>query len=81
MAKKQKQLEKLKTAKIITWVELVSSLSFLGFQQVEAEGSRVQFIGVKENEVLVLHKPYPQKEVKFYILKRLRTVLKLWGYI
>ena len=59
----------------------LAALSFLGFQQVEAEGSRVQFIGTKENEILILHKPHPQNEVKTYVLRRLRKVLKLWGYI
>ena len=46
-------------------------------EQLEAEGSRVDF--VKKDLIINLHKPHPAKEVKAYALKQLKEQLKQWG--
>ena len=43
MIKNDKLIFKLKTAKSITWLELVKCLEILGFERIESEGSRVDF--------------------------------------
>ena len=45
-----------------------------GFEKLECEGSRVIFI--KDEIRLQLHKPHPQKELKHYTVKQVRTTLQ-----
>ncbi len=80
MTKNQKLITKFKTAKSITWLELVKCLETLGFERIESTGSRVNFQNGSK-DIIKLHKPHPQKEVKDYILKRVRKLLKEWDYI
>jgi predicted RNA binding protein YcfA (HicA-like mRNA interferase family) len=75
MSKQEKLIAQFLLAKKdFKWVDLVAVLKSLGFEQIEAEGSRVDF--VKATVVIHLHKPHPQKEVKAYALKQLKTLLK-----
>ena len=80
MSKALKLLAKFKSAKgTFKWNELTVLLSQLGFEKVEAEGSRVTFT----NGVIVikLHKPHPQKELKAYAVKQVRNMLKNEGLL
>lgn len=54
-------------------------LSVLGFEKLEAEGSRVDF---KRGDLVIhLHKPHPQKEVKAYALKQVKDFLHKEGLL
>lgn len=80
MSKKEKLMQKfLNTKRNFLWSDLVGVLKNLGFEQFEAEGSRVDFI--KGDLVVNLHKPHPEKEVKTYALKQVKEKLKAWGEI
>lgn len=80
MSKQGKLLESFKAAKKdYKWQELVAVLTSFGFEQVEAEGSRVDF--VKDEIVIKLHKPHPQKEVKAYALKQIKEALHKEGLL
>lgn len=78
MSKKDKLMQKfLSTKRNFLWSDLVSVLKLLGFEQMEAEGSRVDF--VKGDKLINLHKPHPSKEVKAYALKQVKEQLFAWG--
>lgn len=80
MSKKDKIMQKfLNTKRNLLWSDLASALKGFGFEQIEAEGSRVDFI--KGVLVINLHKPHPEKEVKAYALKQVKEKLKIWGEI
>jgi len=80
MGKQDKLLESFKAAKKeYKWQDLVAVLKSLGFDLVEAEGSRVDF--VKGDLVIKLHKPHPQKEVKAYALKQTKETLHKEGLL
>ena len=77
MTKKQKLIQKILTANAsITWNELSALLVQLGYQQIEGEGSRVKFDNGNPDDLVLLHKPHPQKEVKKYALKQVISFLK-----
>jgi hypothetical protein len=79
MSKHQKLIEKLLTAKTFKWSELVKLLKGLGFDQIEGDGSRVKFI--KSEQIINLHKPHPQSEMKAYAVRQVRESLTEWGEI
>lgn len=80
MSKTEKLIAKLKQASnSYTWNDLVTLLTALGFTQKEGNGSRVKF--VKQDVIINLHKPHPQKEIKLYALKQIRETLKAEGYL
>lgn len=80
MSKQDKLLEAFKVAKKeFKWTDLVAVLKLLGFEPVEAEGSRVDF--VRGELVVKLHKPHPQKEVKAYALKQVKETLHKEGLL
>ncbi len=80
MSKQDKLLEAFKAAKKeFKWTDLVAVLKSLGFEPVEAEGSRVDF--VMGELVVKLHKPHPQKEVKVYALKQVKETLHKEGLL
>ena len=81
MAKSDKLLIKFKTAKAITWAELTKVLTMLGYRQIEGNGSRVKFDNGDPAQLINLHKPHPEKELKAYALKQVREKLKQWGHI
>ena len=65
------------TPKNLTWSECVSLLKACGCDVVEGDGSRVSF--VKDDLVLHLHKPHPQKECKPYMVRQMRGHLEDLG--
>jgi hypothetical protein len=79
MTKTDKLLTKLKTAKILTWNELAGALKVLGYQLIEGDGSRVKFDNGVPSELINLHKPHPNKEIKSYALRQVRDKLTEWG--
>lgn len=80
MGKSDKLLSKFLAAKgQFKWVELVSLLNGLGFEQIEGAGSRVCF--TNDNLNIRLHRPHPHKEVKAYIIIQVRDILIAEGLI
>lgn len=78
MSKSEKLLLKLKNAKhSYTWSDLISLLASLGFEQIEGSGSRVRFI--RQDVIINLHKPHPQKELKHYAVNQVREILRSEG--
>ena len=77
--------EKLKkrVAKIprdFTYVEAKSLLKTLGFEEYNkgrTSGSRVRFF--RESDVVDLHKPHPEKEMKKYAVEQLVEKLREYG--
>lgn len=78
MTQQQKLIEKFKAAKkTFKWNDLVAVLTALGFEQIEAAGSRVLFS--RNGNDILLHKPHPGNEVKAYVLKQVKETLKQSG--
>lgn len=72
MSKKEKLLKKLLDEQSsMTWQELSSLLTSLGYKKLEGDGSRVKFDNGKPTDLIIMHKPHPQKEVKKYVLKQI----------
>ncbi len=78
MTKSDKQLTKLKTAKVLAWNDLVKALKALGYQQIQGDGSRVKFDNGQPSQLINLHKPHPDKELKAYALRQVREKLIEW---
>lgn len=47
------------------------------FEQIEGSGSRVKFI--RQDVIINLHKPHPQKELKHYAVTQIREILRSEG--
>ena len=61
------------------WTDLLALLKGLGFDPIEGSGSRVKFTN---GEVSInLHKPHPQKEVRAYAVKQVKSLLEQEGLI
>ena len=80
MAKLDKQITEFKAAKgEYKWTDLLTLLKGLGFDPIQGSGSRIKFTN---GEVTInLHKPHPQKEVKAYAVKQVKTLLEQEGLI
>ena len=81
MTKKQKLLSRFLTIPSdLTWNELKSVLSGLGFNEIKNKGtsggSRVKFIN-PNGEIINLHKPHPSNIVKRYVLIQIINKLEL----
>ena len=78
MSKKDKLLERLREIpKDFTFDEMRTLLEFLGFEMVnkgKTSGSRVKFI--KSNQIIILHKPHPRKELLEYQIKQILDILE-----
>ncbi|MDP6969374.1 MAG: type II toxin-antitoxin system HicA family toxin [Gammaproteobacteria bacterium] len=81
MTKTDKQLNKLKTAKVLAWPELVKALKTLGYRQIQGDGARVKFDNGQPNQLINLHKPHPDKELRAYALRQVREKLTEWGLL
>ena len=80
MSKQEKLIAKFRTAnKQFKWDDLIAMLKGMGFEQIEAEGSRVTM--VNEQIIIKLHKPHPQKEIKAYVIKQVKEVLTAEGLL
>ena len=79
MTRKDKLFEKfMKNPPIkgLTYAELESLLSGLGYRKSEGSGSRVKFFKPGTEDVISLHKPHPGKELKEYQVKYIQGCLK-----
>ena len=82
MSKLEKLIAKLKSNNhSFKWTELVTLLQALGYEQIQGEGSRVKFDNGNANDLINLHKPHPNKEIKAYALRQVLTKLKHAGPI
>ena len=59
----------------ITWREVENLFKAVGSEVKEGRGSRMRI--TKNNAILRLHKPHPQKEVKKYAVEEIRKFLAL----
>lgn len=84
MSKHEKTLQKLvakPTPTDITWDDLSGLLKHLGYEEIKNDGSRRKFVFPKTKEVISLHKPHPQPEIKQYAIRQVVDQLKLHGHI
>jgi len=79
MAKHDKLFDKftkIPPLKDLSFNELETLLTHLGFEKIEGGGSRVKFIRKDKSLVVSLHKPHPSNTLKEYIVKQIQEVLK-----
>ncbi len=84
LVQKDKLIERLKSnPKTFTFDEaetLLKSFSYRRSNKGKTSGSRVMFVSDIHPPIL-LHKPYPRKELKEYQIKQLIEILKQEGLI
>jgi predicted RNA binding protein YcfA (HicA-like mRNA interferase family) len=82
MSKLDILIEKLKICNnSFKWTELVSLLTALGYVQIQGDGSRVKFDNGNPDDLINLHKPHPNKEMKAYALRQVLAKLNNAGLI
>ena len=83
MSKKDKLIDRLlKKPKDITFDEMESLLSYLGYELKQGGiGSGVKFIRVGSNEVINFHKPHPSGILKRYVLEQVIEKLRKDGLL
>ncbi|MBQ0014325.1 MAG: type II toxin-antitoxin system HicA family toxin [Oscillospiraceae bacterium] len=83
MSQKVKLISKLKTVpKDFTYDDAKALLEWLGYKESnkgKTSGSRVSF--VKDNSLIILHKPHPRKELLVVQVKELIRTLEQEGLI
>lgn len=83
MSKKDKLINRLlKKPKDFTFDEMVSLLSYLGYELKQGgTGSGVKFIKKDSNEVINFHKPHPSGILKKYVLDQVIDKLRKDGLL
>lgn len=82
MGKAVKLLEKLRNAhNTFQWRDLVTLLAQMGYEKQEMAGSRVRFYSTSRDNMLLLHKPHPENEIKGGALKSAKRALKQEGIL
>ena len=80
MAKTHKLIQRFtQKPKDFTWIELVSLLKMLGYQEMKnakTGGSRRRFKNTKTKRFILLHQPHPRKILKLYQIKSILEHLK-----
>ncbi|MEX8499640.1 type II toxin-antitoxin system HicA family toxin [Leptothrix ochracea] len=82
--KHEKTLRKIVTTPTpsdIKWSDLKGVLEHLGYIEHEGNGSRRKFIHPKTKDIISLHEPHPQPEVKKYVLRQVTDKLRAAGLI
>lgn len=83
LGKKEKLIKRLKSyPKDFTFEEMKALLEMLGFEMSnkgKTSGSRIKFL--KDDVVIILHKPHPRKELLAYQIKQVIEVLSEEGLI
>ena len=83
MARWKRVEEKLiNFSKDITFAEIVTLLEHYGYvldNSGRTSGSRIRFVKDSRCDIL-LHKPYPQKYLKAYVVKHLHELIEQEGY-
>ena len=80
-------LEKLKKRiqtlpKDYTYMEMKTLMEALGYEELNkgrTSGSRVRFYRPSDGSIMDIHKPHPQKEMRFYAVKQIVNKLKETG--
>jgi superfamily II DNA or RNA helicase len=79
MSKKEKLLRRfLSRPKDFTYDELLTLLSWLGYRELnkgKTSGSRVSYVN-EDNQIISLHKPHPNPNLKDYQIKAITEALK-----
>jgi predicted RNA binding protein YcfA (HicA-like mRNA interferase family) len=76
MSKVDKILTKLRNSNnTFSWSALVTLLKQLGYEKQEMAGSRVRFYNAETDQLILLHKPHPENEIKGGALKAIKDVL------
>ena len=75
MTRTDKLIIKLKSnPKDFTWDELKKVLKYYGYTEIKKKGktggSRRKFIN-ETNDIIILHKPHPEKTIKSYVIKQI----------
>ncbi|SFV88650.1 HicA protein [hydrothermal vent metagenome] len=76
-SKQRKTLKKIMTTPALASIEfddIVKCMIAMGYDFKQGEGSRVAFI--IDSEVLPIHKPHPNKELKKYAVRQLQLFIK-----
>jgi predicted RNA binding protein YcfA (HicA-like mRNA interferase family) len=84
MSRQEKLIQKLTaipTPSDVKWDELKAILKHLGYEMLNNKGSRRKFVHNKTKEIISLHEPHPQPEVKVYAIKQVVEQLKMSGKI
>ncbi len=83
MSKKDKLIDRLlKNPKDFTFDEMVSLLSYFGYELKEGgTGSGVKFVKEDSNEVINFHKPHPSGILKRYVLDQVIEKLRKEGLL
>jgi len=77
MVKRNKLIVKLRNnPKTFTWNELITTLTALGYQEIQGGGSRVKFENGNPDHLINLHKPHPSNEMKQYAIRQVIAKLK-----
>ena len=79
MSKKDKLLLKFlenPPKKDLTFKELNTLLTYLGFIKIEGAGSTVKFYNKDKDLLINLHKPHPSDILKVYLIKQIQNKLK-----
>lgn len=79
MSKKDKLLARflaMPSRKDLTFKELDTLLTSLGFVKIEGAGSAVKFYHEEKDLLINLHKPHPSDILKVYIVKQIKIKLK-----
>ena len=80
MSRHDKLREKLlRKPKDFTYNELKTLLKVYGFIESQGNGSRVKFINHETKQIISLHKPHPNNELKSYQIDEIINNLK--GYL
>ncbi len=84
MAHKEKLLKRLLSEpKDFSWEDLVTLLSWLGFEEAstgKTGGSRRRFLD-NRGIVISLHKPHPHNILKSYQIEQVIEIIKQEGYL
>ena len=78
MAQADKIIEKIKakpTPSNIRWDELVLALKHLGYEMILNKGSGRKFYCAQKDNMISLHQPHPDNEVKPFYIKLVRETL------
>lgn len=85
MTQREKILKRfLSKPKNFSSSELKTMLKGFGYEEVKTgrtSGSRIAFFHKKENHIIRLHKPHPQKHLKRYQLEFIEEELKNRGFL
>lgn len=82
MSKKDKLVNKLLSKpKDYSFDEMVSLLSYYGYELKQGSGSRVKFIKDGSNEIINFHKPHPSGVLRRYVLEQVIEKLRKDGLL